>query len=147
MKLAERRMRRGLFCTFEEYHKIGVAGKQTGVTLTLSDKEDTTWRFTSKRRTLLLEARVSVTSSIIDGLKICPTANSVCLLTVNAKTTARIDAKCSRITKNDPESVLHGLKSLVLVLWGRYRDISAFPSQPTATKWHRPCATSLIIRR
>ena len=30
----------------------------------------------------------------------------VCLFAVNAKTTARIDAKRSRITKNDPESVL-----------------------------------------
>ena len=36
---------------------------------------------------------------------------SVCLLAVNAKTTARIGAKRSGITKNDPESVLRGLKS------------------------------------
>ena len=34
---------------------------------------------------------------------------------VNVKTTARIDAKHSGITKNDPESVLQGLKSPVLV--------------------------------
>ena len=40
---------------------------------------------------------------------------SVCLFAVNAKTTARIDAKRSGITKNDPESVLCVLKSPVLV--------------------------------
>ena len=40
----------------------------------------------------------------------------VCLFVVNAKTTAQIDAKRSGITKNDPESVLHGLKSPILVL-------------------------------
>ena len=50
----------------------------------------------------------------------------VCLFTVNAKTTAQIDAKRSEITQNDPESVLCGLKSPVLVLSGRYRDISGF---------------------
>ena len=50
----------------------------------------------------------------------------VCLFAVNAKTTARIDAKCSGITKNDPESVLCVLKSPVLVFLGRYRDISGF---------------------
>ncbi len=32
----------------------------------------------------------------------------VCLFAVNAKTTARIDAKRSEITKNDPENVLRG---------------------------------------
>ena len=48
----------------------------------------------------------------------------VCLFAVNAKTTARIDAKRSGITKNDPESVLCVLKSPVLVFLGRYRDIS-----------------------
>ena len=36
----------------------------------------------------------------------------VCLFAVNAKTTARVDAKCSGITKNDPESVCE-LKSPV----------------------------------
>ena len=45
---------------------------------------------------------------------------------VNAKTTARIDAKRSGITKNDTESVLRGLKLPVLVLSRRYRDISGF---------------------
>ena len=50
----------------------------------------------------------------------------VCLFAVNAKTTERIDSKRSGITKNDPESVLYGLKSPVLVLSGRY-DISGFP--------------------
>ena len=50
----------------------------------------------------------------------------VCLFAVNAKTTARIDAKRSGITKNDPESVLCVLKSPVLVFLGRYRDISGF---------------------
>ena len=39
----------------------------------------------------------------------------VCLFAVNAKTTARIDAKRSGITKNNPESVLCRLKSPVLV--------------------------------
>ena len=45
---------------------------------------------------------------------------------LNAKTTERIDAKRSGITKNDTESVLRGLKSPVLVLSRRYRDISGF---------------------
>ena len=50
----------------------------------------------------------------------------VCLFVVNGKTTARIDAKRSGITKNDTESVLRGLKPPVLVFLGRYRDISGF---------------------
>ena len=50
----------------------------------------------------------------------------VCLFAVNAKTTARIDAKRSGITKNDPESVLCALKSPVLVFSGRHCDISGF---------------------
>ena len=50
----------------------------------------------------------------------------VCLFAVNAKTTARIDAKRSGITKNYTESVLCVLKSPVLVFLGRYRDISGF---------------------
>ena len=50
----------------------------------------------------------------------------VCLFAVNTKTTARIDAKRSGITKNDPESVLCCLKSPVLVISERYRDISGF---------------------
>ena len=50
----------------------------------------------------------------------------VCLFAVNAKTTERIDAKRSGITKNYPESVLCGLKSPVLALSGRYSDISGF---------------------
>ena len=50
----------------------------------------------------------------------------VCLFAVNAKTTERIDAKRSEITKNYPESVLCGLKSPVLVFSGRYGYISGF---------------------
>ena len=50
----------------------------------------------------------------------------VCLFALNAETTARIDAKRSEITKNDPESVLFGLKLLVLVFSKRYHDISGF---------------------
>ena len=50
----------------------------------------------------------------------------VCLFAVNAKTTERIDAKRSGITKNYPESVLCGLKSPVLVFLGRYGYISGF---------------------
>ena len=44
------------------------------------------------------------------------------------ETTAQIDAKRWGITKNDPESVLCGLKSPVLVFSERYRDIPVFPS-------------------
>ena len=51
---------------------------------------------------------------------------SVCLFAGNAKTTARIDAKRSGITKNDPESVICELKSTVVVFSARYRDISGF---------------------
>ena len=36
--------------------------------------------------------------------------------------------------KNDREIVLCGLKSPVLLFSGRYIDISAFPSRPTAAK-------------
>ena len=50
----------------------------------------------------------------------------VCLFAVNSKTTEQIDAKHSEITKNDPESVLRGVEFGVLVLLGRYRDISGF---------------------
>ena len=56
----------------------------------------------------------------------------VCLFAVNAKTTERIDAKRSEITKNYSESVHCGLKSTVLVFLGRYGYISVFPSRPTA---------------
>ena len=42
----------------------------------------------------------------------------VCLFAVNAKTTARIDAKRSGITKNDPESVLCVLKFARLSVLG-----------------------------
>ena len=90
----------------------------------------------------------------------------VCLFAVNAKTTARIDAKRSGITKNDPESVLCVLKSPVLVFLGRYRDISGFSfaadrhfylshfhfrllcrrlTQSAFVKTRRPCATSLLF--
>ena len=56
---------------------------------------------------------------------------SACLFAVNTKTMARIDAKRSGITKNDPESVLCGLKSPVLAFSERYCDISGFPSRST----------------
>ena len=45
---------------------------------------------------------------------------------VNSKTTEQIDAKHSEITKNDPESVLREVELGVLVLLGRYCDISGF---------------------
>ena len=91
----------------------------------------------------------------------------VCLFAVNAKTTARIDAKRSGITMNDPESVLCVLKSPVLVFLGRYRDISGFLfaadrhfnlshfhfrllrrrlTMSAFVKRRRPCATSLFHR-
>ena len=129
---------------------IGVPWKQT-VTLTFSDKEENTTGIFSQMQQRLkntLVGRVRVTSqmaSVIDGLKICPTANSVCLFAVNAKTTAWIDAKHSGITKNDTESVLCGLKSPVLVFSGRYSDISAFPSRRPPHKRRWPCTTSLLI--
>ena len=48
----------------------------------------------------------------------------VYLFMANAKTTEQLDAKCSGITKNNPESVL--LKTPILVLSGRYREVSVF---------------------
>jgi len=39
---------------------------------------------------------------------------------------SRIDAKRSRMTKNDLESVVCRLKSPILVFLGRYRNISSF---------------------
>ena len=65
--------------------------------------------------------RRAASASIIESVRLF-----VCLFAVNAKTTARIYAKRSGITKNDPESVLCVLKSPVLVLSRRYRDISGF---------------------
>ena len=49
-----------------------------------------------------------------------------CLFAENAKTTARIDAKHSGITKNNPESVLCRLKLPVFLLSRRYHEISVF---------------------
>ena len=69
----------------------------------------------------LAEGRLSLLVYIIESVCLF-----VCLFAVNAKTTARIDAKRSGITKNDLESVLCVLKSPVLVFLGRYRDISVF---------------------
>ncbi len=64
--------------------------------------------------------------------------NWECLFAVNAKTTERIDAKRSGITKNDPESALCRLKSPVLVFSGRYRDISGFSFSATAIFTYLP---------
>ena len=88
---------------------------------------------------------------------------SVCLFAVNAKNTARIDAKRSGITKNDSESVLCVLKSPVLVFLGRYRAISGFSFAADRhftylsstfgscvdafVKRRRPFATSLLFHR
>ena len=78
MKLTENRMRRGLIRTFQEYHKIGVPWKQTVVTLTFADiiVADTTERIQMMEQQLkkTLVERVRVASSIVHGLKICPTA-------------------------------------------------------------------------
>ena len=77
MKLTETRMRRGLIRTFKEYHKIGVPWEQTVVTITFADViGDTTARFTQMQQHLkkILVEKVGVTSSIVDVLKICPTA-------------------------------------------------------------------------
>ena len=106
---------------------------------------------------------ISISIYIIESVRLF-----VCLFTVNAKTTARIDAKRSGITKNDPESVLCVLKSPVLVFLGRYRDISGFSfaadhhfyfshfhfrllrrrlTQSAFVKTRRPCATSVLFHR
>ena len=73
----------------------------------------------------LAEGGLSLLVYIIESVRLF-VCLFVCLFAVNAKTTARIDAKRSGITKNDPESVLCVLKSPVLVFLGRYRDISGF---------------------
>ena len=109
----------------------------------------------------LAEGGLSLLVYIIESVRLF-----VCLFAVNAKTTARIDAKRSGITKNDPESVLCVLKSPVLVFLGRYRDISGFSfaadrhfylshfhfrflcrrlTQSAFVKTRRPCATSLLF--
>ena len=96
---------------------------------------------------------------------------SVCLFVHRKRQnmpTARIDPKCSRITKNDPECVLCVLKSPVLMFMGRYRDISGYSfvadrhfylslfhyrllcrrlTQSAFVKRRRPCATSLLFHR
>ena len=111
----------------------------------------------------LAEGGLSLLVYIIESVRLF-----VCLLAVNAKTTARIDAKRSRITKNDTESVLCVLKSPVLVFLGRYRDISGFSfaadrhfylshfhfrllrrrlTQSAFVKRRRPCATSVLFHR
>ena len=110
----------------------------------------------------LAEGGMSLLVYIIESVRLF-----VCLFAVNAKSTARIDAKRSGITKNDPESVLCVLKSPVLVFLGRYRDISGFSfaadhhfnlshfhfrllrrrlTRSAFGKRRRPCATSLFHR-
>ena len=77
MKLTETRMRRSLIRTFKEYHKIGVPWEQTVVTITFADMiVDTTGRFSQVQQHLkkTLVEKVGVTSSVVDRLKICPTA-------------------------------------------------------------------------
>ena len=71
----------------------------------------------------------------------------VCLFAVNAKTTARIDAKRSGITKNNPESVLCGLKSPVLAFLGRYHDISGFSFTADRHFYLSPFHFQLLPRR
>ena len=48
-----------------------------------------------------------------------------------------LTSNAKKNTKNDPESVLCGLKSPVLVFSDRYHDISSFPSRPTAIFTYR----------
>ena len=78
VKLTENRMRKGLVRTFQEYHKIGVPWKQTVVTLTFADNivADTAGKISMMQQQLkkTLVDRVGVTSTIVHGLKICPTA-------------------------------------------------------------------------
>ena len=70
----------------------------------------------------------------------------VCLFAVNTKTMVWIDAECSGITKNDPESVLCGLKSPVLVLLGRYREFSGFPFTANSHFYLSPFHFRLLSR-
>ena len=49
----------------------------------------------------------------------------VCLFVVNAQTMERIDAKCSGITKTDPECP-SGVEIAILVLLERYHGNSSF---------------------
>ena len=69
----------------------------------------------------------------------------VCLFAINAKSTERIDDKRSEIMKNNLESVLRGLKSLILVLSGRYRDISVFPLRLTAIFTYLPSTSGSCL--
>ena len=62
----------------------------------------------------------------------------VCLFMVNAKTTAWIGAKHSVITKNDPESVLCGLKSPILCSQGDIVSFPVFSSRLTAILTYLP---------
>ena len=74
-KMTETRMRRGLIRTFEEYHKIGVPWEQTIIALTFADM-DSTDRFSRIQQQLkkTLVENVGVAQSIVEKLKICPTA-------------------------------------------------------------------------
>ena len=77
LKMTETRLRTGLIRTFSEYHKIGVPWEQTVITLTFADKEeDTTSRFAQMQQQVkkALVDRVGVMPSIVERLKICPTA-------------------------------------------------------------------------
>ena len=69
----------------------------------------------------------------------------VCLFAVNAKTTGRIDAKCSGISENDLESVLHGLQLPVLVLLGRYHEISGFSFAANRQFYYLPSASGSCL--
>ena len=69
---------------------------------------------------------------------------SVCLFVRGKRQNyGRIDAKCSEIKKKYPESVLHRLKTFVLVFLGRYCDISGFPSRSIAIFTYLPSTSGL----
>ena len=61
------------------------------------------------------------------------------------KTMARIDAKRSGITKNNPKRVLCGLKSPTLGFSGRYRDISSFSFSADSHFYLSPTASSSCL--
>ena len=74
-RMTETRLRRGLIRTLEEYHKIDVPWEQTIIALTFADM-DSTDRFSGIQQQLkkTLVERVGVAQSIVEKLKIRPTA-------------------------------------------------------------------------
>ena len=76
LKITETRMRRSIIHTFKQYHKIGVPWERTVITITFADKEKDSSKFVQMQEQVkkILIDKVGVMPSMVELLKICPTA-------------------------------------------------------------------------